>query len=332
MFKLKHKKITMKSAYFFALTLFLSGLTTDAMAAGTPANGGVGLGTVIGNTVNSFADVPGVLTGIAYLFGVILGFLGIMKLKAHVENPNQTEIWDPLKRFIAGGSFFALPTVFSAVITTVSKDVDDIKGSDYNTTGATGAGLDAKMVALIKDVWEPLHYLFVGFGYIAGFILILIGISRLLKTEQEGARGPMGLGTIMTFLVAGVLLSLNKILGAAVNSIFASDVKAKGVLNYTAGMDATAVGHANAVIGAIMAFVALIGWISFIRGFFIMRGVAEGNSQASMMAGVTHIIGGAIAVNLGAFINAVQATLGITGYGMTFSDATPYLTNVTFFA
>lgn len=333
MFKLNNKKPTIKGASIFALTLLLGSFATEAMAAGAPANSGVGLGALIGQTVNSFSDVPGMLAGLAYLFGIILGFMGIMKLKAHVENPTQIEIWDPLKRFIAGGAFFSLPTIFSAVVNTVSKDSEVIKASgNYNTGDASGAGLDAKMVALVQDIWEPLHYMFVWFGYLAGFILILIGISRLLKTEQEGARGPMGLGTIMTFLVAGVLLSLNKILGAAVNSIFASDVKVSGVLNYTAGMDPTAIGHANAVIGALVAFVALIGWISFIRGFFIMRGVAEGNSQVSMMAGVTHIIGGAIAVNLGAFINAVQATLGITGYGMTFSSAEPYLTSVTFFA
>ena len=318
---------------FFAFVLVF---TDQAWAIDEPPpssgrNSGT-LGSVITNTIQSSSTVPGLLAGLSYLFGIVLGFLGIVKLKDHVENPNQVQIWDPIKRFIAGGSFLALPTVARAAFQTVAKDTDTLSGSNFNTGGVSGAGLDAKLVALMRDIWDPLQFLFVGFGYLAGIILILIGISRLLKTEQEGARGPMGLGTIMTFIVAGILLSLNKILGATVNSIFQSPATNYASLNYTAGMDGAAVGHANAVIGAVMAFVAVIGWISFIRGFFIMRGVAEGNSQASAMAGFTHIIGGAIAVNLGAFISAVQNTLGIQEFGLEISSIEPYLTTVTFLA
>ena len=288
------------------------------------------LGAVIGNVVNSSSGIPGLLSGLSYLFGIILGFMGIIKLKHHVEDPNSIQIWDPIRRFIAGGSFLAFPTVIRAVYETVAKDTEVLKGSNFNTGGAKGEGLDAKLVALVADIWEPLQWLFVGFGYIAGLVLIMIGISRLLKGEQQG-QGGLNLGIIVTFIVAGFLLSLNRMLGAASESIFSSGAKNFASLSYTAGMDGDAIGHANAVIGAVMAFVAIIGWISFIRGFFIMRAVAEGNSQqASAMAGFTHIIGGAIAVNLGAFIQAVQNTLKIEEYGLTISSLEPYLTSVTF--
>ncbi|MCI5060371.1 MAG: hypothetical protein MRY79_04785 [Alphaproteobacteria bacterium] len=303
-----------------------------AGAHGQGAAGGGGgstLGSVITNLMNSTEGFPSLFAGFCYLCGLVFGFLGIWKLRMHVENPNQTEIWDPLKRFLAGGAFFSLPYLRDVVIETMAKGTDDISGSDFNTGGASSTGLDAMLVALMRDVWDPLQMIFVVFGYIAGLILIIIGVSRLLKSEQEGARGPMGFGTIMTFIVAGALLSLNKMLGAASESLFQSGAMNHAALSYTKGMEGS-VGHANAVIGAIMAFVAILGWISFIRGFFIMRGVAEGNQQASAMAGLTHIIGGAIAVNLGAFINAVQSTLGITDYGLTISSVEPYLTSVTF--
>ena len=314
------------------LSLGIFAFVMVAASSNAFAQNSQSLGTVIGNTVQSLSTVPGLLAGLSYLFGIVLGFMGIMKLKDHVESPNQTQIWDPIKRFLAGGMFLALPTMLGAVINTVSKDIDVIEGSDFNTSGVSGTGLDAKLVALMTDIWGPLQYLFTAFGYLAGIILILIGISRLLKTEQEGARGPMGIGTIMTFIVAGILLSFNKILGATVGSLFGGKATNFAELSYDAGMGATATGHANAVIGSIFAFVAIVGWISFIRGFFIMRGVAEGNSQASIMAGFTHIIGGSIAVNLGGFISAVQSTLGITEYGLTISSLEPYLTSVTFIA
>ncbi len=291
------------------------------------------LGWVICNTVESFKYAPSLLSGFAYLCGLILGFMGILKLKDHVESPNQVSIWDPIKRFIAGGMFFALPTVIEAVYNTIAEGGDVVVGaSKFNMTGASGGGLDAMLVALMSDVWQPMQYALTGFSWLAGLVLILIGISRLLKSEQEGARGPLGIGTIMTFLVAGVLLSLNTTLGAAVTSMFNGNASNFAELAYTQGMDPDAIKHSNAVIGAIMAFVAILGWVSFIRGFFIMRGVAEGNSQASMMAGVTHILGGAVAVNLGGIISAVQETLGINTLGLTISSIEPYITSVTMMA
>ena len=318
----------MKKLHAFTIITLATLIATHSSASAAT------LGSLINNLIQSTDTVPGLLVGVSYLIGIVFGFLGIMKLKDHVENAAQVPVWEPIKRFIAGGSFFALPTVVSATVNTVSKGMSSVDGSGYNLSGASGAGLDAKLIDLIGNIWDPLQFLFAGFGYVAGLILVIIGITRLLKTEQEGPRGPMGLGTIATFIVAGLLLSLNKIIGATVGSIFSGNITSHGELAYTAGMDGAALGHANAVIGAIMAFVAILGWISFLRGFFIMRGVAEGNSQASMMAGMTHILGGALAVNLGGFISAVQNTLGISDFGITFSslDMAPYLTTVTAFA
>jgi hypothetical protein len=121
---------------------------------------------------------------------------------------------------------------------------------------------------------------------------------------------------------------MNKILGATVGSFFEGGMTNHAVVKYAEGTSAAP--HVNAVVAAILAFVALLGWISFIRGFFIMRGVAEGNSQASAMAGFTHILGGALAVNLGGVLKAVQETLGITEYGLIITSIEPYLTATTF--
>lgn len=319
-----------------SLVLFLGDFAlaqTDADSGGS-ADGGTTLGELIKNTFVSTSGVPGLLAGFSYLCGLFFGMWAIFKLKAHAENPNNPEIWDPLKKFLAGGCFFVLPYMVRVVQNTVSRDGSELTGSSYNTGGASSDGLDGKLVALMKDIWEPMQFIMLGFCYLAGIILLIIGISRLLKTEQDGPKGPTSMGTIATFLVAGILLSLNKILGAAVNSVFLGGATNNAALTYTEGLG-DGVNHANAVIGAIMAFVAILGWISFIRGFFIMKDVAHGNGQASTMAGMTHIIGGAVAVNLGGIIKAVQATLGITEYGLTISSVDPslmeaYLTTVTF--
>ncbi len=301
---------------------------TVAMIIADPAlaSGGSGhcssgtLGGVICNTIKSSTGIPGLLTGLSYLMGLILGIMGIFKLKEHVESPGQVQIWDPLKRFLAGGSFFALPTVMKAA----QQTMDGGGGSAYANTqfqgSSSGKGLDAMMVRLVGDIWEPMLALLLAFGYLAGIILVMIGISRFLQTEQQGPRGPTGIGTIMTFLLAGAMFSLHKMVGALSSSLFNTNVvTTKGELVYKAGMSGTEVAHAEAVIAAAVAFVALLGWVSIVRGFFIVRGVAEGNSQASMMAGLTHLLGGALAVNLGPLLSAVQTTLQITDYGIKFS-------------
>jgi hypothetical protein len=150
-------------------------------------------------------------------------------------------------------------------------------------------------------------------------IFLMIGVSRLIKSAQDGARGPGGMGTIMTFVVGGTLISYNELMRAFSTTLFSNPLTLTyAELQYTKGMAAAETASAHAVITAILKFVILIGLISFVRGLFIIRGVAEGNQQASVMAGVTHIVAGAAAVNLGPLINAVQNTLGITRYGITF--------------
>lgn len=309
----------------FLMIALVFAAAAPALATTVDGGGGGGgsctegtLGGVICNMVASSSDMPFLFSAFSYMFGLVIGFLGILKLKDHVENPNNTPIWDPVKRLVAAGASFALPTVLGAAYRLVAGDgAEAAGGDDFNSGGATDLGLDGMMVKLIGNVWEPMQMLLFGFCYLAGIILIIIGISRLLKTEQDGPRGPTGIGTIFTFIVGGALMAVDKIMGSSLGSLFGGpNAMYYASLAYTDGMDEAMIGHANAVIAAVIAFVAILGWISFIRGFFILRGVSEGNSQASMMAAVTHILGGAIAVNLGGFISAVQETLGISGMGL----------------
>lgn len=193
----------------------------------------------------------------------------------------------------------------------------------FNESGGGGscapAGLDMAMYCLMADIFSPIHVAVNFFSLLAGIMFVMIGISRVMKNAQDGAKGPGGIGTLATFLTGGVLLSMNSILGAVSESIFdSSQVLTYATLSYTDGLGDGEIAHANTVISAIIKFMIIVGIISFVRGWFIMRGVAEGNQQASAMAGTTHIIGGALAVNLGPLLNAIQETLGITGLGISF--------------
>lgn len=104
-----------KSYYSFGAALTLGTLvSSEAMAA--PANN---FNSIASNMTTSIASLPSLLSALAYLFGLLLGVLGIMKIKDHVENPTQTPLKDGAIRLAAGGALFALPIVFEAMNETI---------------------------------------------------------------------------------------------------------------------------------------------------------------------------------------------------------------------
>lgn len=295
-------------------------ITSVLVLGGADAAYAQTLGNVIENTVNSSAEIPFLFAAVAYMIGITLGVLGVIKLYEHVQNPNQVHISEGLKRLLAGGALLALPIVVEAAWRTMNDDNIDAVTLSAFSGQTTGIGLDSMMQDLMADIHDPLDWAMKAFCYLAGLVLVIIGILRLLKSSQEGPRGPGGAGTLMTFIVAGALLSVDAMLGAWSSSLFASSQVANtSVLSYTGGLTAAEEQHVLGVLSTILIFMMILGWISFIRGWFILRDVAEGNHNASLMAGLTHLFGGALAVNLGPLMNAVQETLGLTGYGVNFT-------------
>jgi hypothetical protein len=277
-----------------------------------------GLGQMFCNLTNNSSQLPGFVAAIAYLLGVYFAMVALFKLKEHVLNPDRAPLSDAIKRFVAGGLLFSLPSVVTAIRETLIGGKNMISPYDYGGVGfqvKASGGLDTNFAYFVADIWQPLSVGISAFGYIAGLVLTVVAISRLVKTAQEGAKGPAGFGTIMTFFTAGALFSLDSMMGAFSTSLFGSNI-IRTYPTLSSGMttgDEFVDVRIEGVLTSIIAFVAIVGWISFVRGFFIMRDAAEGNQQASIMAASTHLIAGAIAVNLGPFLMAVQSTFGIQG-------------------
>lgn len=347
------------------------GAALDGLSFGLLDTGGNSLGSALCAIVTNTGTLPAILNVFSYLFGLVLGFMALLKIRDHVLNPQQTPLSQGLSRLAAGGAFFSFPIIIEMVRATVtpasttgaellsvagiggtttgynvdgidceaggsitsliddltsSIDLGGFLGFDGGGGGGEGAadvssaGLDGRLYCAVSDVLGPLHSVINFFTLVAGMIFVMIGISRLLKSEQDGPKGPGGIGTIMTFITAGVLISFSDFIRIFTSTIFNDpQTKTQGVLQYTTGMNPTEIAHAEMVIAAVLKFMIMIGLISFARGIFIIRSLAEGNNQASLMAGVTHMVGGALAVNLGPLMNAVQLTLGIESIGIAFS-------------
>jgi len=91
------------------------------MSGAEDANAGQDFSTIAENITNSISGIPGLLTGVSYMLGILLGVLGILKIKDHVENPSQTPLQHGAIRLTAGGGLFALPIVYEAMTTTVGE-------------------------------------------------------------------------------------------------------------------------------------------------------------------------------------------------------------------
>lgn len=344
------------TSVFAGISFFFSGYGQNICTPGAGVLGALGIGTVttgelLCDIILHTGFIPAFLSAIAYLIGLVFGLWGIFKIRDHVLNPQQTGIWEGVSRFIAGGLFFALPIIvevarntfvpgalmpFSAAPVTGYNVTGDPGGGGLGGAlggllgalgglfggggGACGAGLDGMLACFMADIMGPLHVVLNFFSFVAGMILLMVGTSRLIKSAQDGARGPGGLGTIMTFAVGAALISYNEIVRAFSTTFTGSaTTNTYAYMEYTDGMSGDEVVAAHIVITSIIQFMILVGLISFVRGLFIVRSVAEGNQQASIMAGMTHLIGGALAINLGPLMNAVQGSLGIADFGISFS-------------
>lgn len=123
----KMKKSAKRGYYMFGagMTVGMMGLPMDAMAG--PPTGGADFTGIAKNITESSAGLPGMISGVSYLVGSLLAVLGVMKIKDHVEKPDNTPLKDGAIRLTAGGALFALPIVTEAML---------------NTAGAGGEAVD----------------------------------------------------------------------------------------------------------------------------------------------------------------------------------------------
>ncbi len=109
----------------FYLSCQLAGLLLLTISA-DPATAAT-FSTIAQNMTESIEELPGLLTGLSYMMGLLMGVLGVLKVKDHVENPTQTPLKDGAIRMASGGALFSLPIVYEAML---------------NTIGTTGAGVE----------------------------------------------------------------------------------------------------------------------------------------------------------------------------------------------
>ncbi|MFN7114981.1 MAG: hypothetical protein ACK4PK_11560 [Alphaproteobacteria bacterium] len=299
-------------------TLLFASLFT--VVAADNAFAGQKMGDVLINTLRATDGITIIFSTIAYITGALLAITGIFKFKQHVDNPQQTSLWEGIKRMVAGGCFLSLPFMIRIVRGSIFAG-EAIGSNKLGNTGTTkaalsGGGLDKMVFDFMSNIAGPAEALLTAIAYLSAIALLLVGISRLTKRVEEGPRGPGGVGTITTFVASGALFSFGDSMGTFADSLFGgtgNTLKTNSLVSNTVITDNVSRLRVQTVIEAVMAFVMLVGYIAFIRGWFVLRAFADGQQGATVAQGLTFLFGGTLAINLGEFINVIMRTVNVTG-------------------
>lgn len=301
-------KYTYKYSGFVLFALLVAvnifGFTHPAFAQQT-------LGAMTDNLYFSLLSLQTFLSMLSYLLGTFFTIVALRGIKNYVDDPDRNTAQYFILRLIAGAFFIFAPTFANIIVDSIGGgsvgEGDLLTYTNQTTPDINQDGLEGALVNFVYDFAEPfLSNLLPFFSYAAGIILMMIGLKRLAQDNGNGPQAAGGTGTMGTFLVAAMLLALGYIMYAFNMSLFGTDTVTSNPLLVTTASPALQE-SAQQVMWGVFIFLRIVGYISVVRGLFMLRGAAEGQN-VSMMAVSTHLIAGAMLANATAFVLAVQET------------------------
>ena len=144
-------------------------------------------------------------------------------------------------------------------------------------------------------------------GIILGIFISAVGVVKLKEYSESGGRTTFK--TPVTLIFVGVMLvALPASINMATETM--SLGKNTGHLVFSIGSSASLPPGMDAAIKGVLLFVKMVGHIAIVRGFFILKRLGEGQ-QGEMGRALTHIFGGALAVNINKTVEILANTVGM---------------------
>jgi hypothetical protein len=283
-----------------------------------------GMMCILSRNIAPFYDL---MVGISYIAGAIMIGIGLSQLAYFTDTfsaNKQYGIARPKGLLVAGAGLLALPAFINVCVGSIfgvnfgANYGNGLNGCMPEINGGGGiageVGLDGLMLNLVYNIKGPMVYMLSTIAILAGVFLIIRGLVKASRfgTDQRTHSIPI----IITNIVIGtVLFSLGTSMDSVLTSVFGGDsIEGSGNLMNTilADFDADVAPFQRAVYAA-LTFFQLIGMIAFIRGWLILKNSVEGQGQATVAQGLTHIIGGVLCVNIYRFLEVMDTTFG-TGF------------------
>lgn len=283
------------------------------------------LGSMMCDISFNLAPFEKLFVGLSYITGAILIGMGLMQLAFFTDTINagrQFGVSRPKGYLIAGAALLALPAFIRLLVASLFGNFETADmGGGLNacvpTVGAGGAagtvGLDGLVMNMVMNIKSPMVFMLSVISILIGIFLVAMA---LIKASKFGQNPKASVPNIIANLVIGTILytvgtSLNTILATVFGT---SAIAGPGVVVNAIAFDFGADTQPfQAAVYAALTFFQLVGMIAFIRGWLILKDAVEGHSQKTVAQGLTHIFGGVCAVNIYAFLQAMDTTFG-TGF------------------
>ena len=173
------------------------------------------------------------------------------------------------------------------------------------------SGLDmAQIFSNIGMQIDPIMNFLVVLCYVIG---VGLSVSAVMKLKKYGTRTAFMsvemsmVGPFMQFFIGVGLFYMPYFISAINLTIFTSS----GVENEL-GYTSSSIDY-DAYVEPVLGVIQIIGVISFIRGWLMLsKATNPGQQPGAISKGVTHVIGGILAVNIRTFITVIYQTLGLT--------------------
>ena len=283
-----------------------------AVLAPTSAAWAQTVGDSITGGMTGVATMPVLINYISYIAGFVVAVTGLLKVKDHVVAPDRTPLSHGLWRLGAAGLLISLPVAAGLLMRTMltSTVFETTKGATtVDMAVSASPSLDQMMINLIANIKAPMGFLIWSLSAILGLFFLVSAFVRMAKgAGQDGPRGSLGSGTVGRVIIGAILLSLAATADIFTTTIFGgASAQFKGLS--ISGVSTSTLEHAESVMAAILVFVQIIGFIAFMRGFLMLRALADGNNGVSTAAAATHIVGGAVAINIAPALKVIQQTV-----------------------
>lgn len=274
------------------------------------------LGQITCNLYDNLRPFMPFFSAVAYIGGAVLGIKGALLFKKHAENPNDSQIVKGIAHWIAAGALLSLPAaaeMFQASLGLTMTNTGTT-GCDPTAPATQAAQLDQMMENFVNNIYQPMISTLSVLCYVIGIFLICRGLVRSSKVGTD-PRAASTHGIVVNFVVGAILCTLGGMMDTMLTTVFATAsitpfeelINWSNIVGTDSGINTEA---ADRTVKAILMFVQIVGAIAFIRGWLIVKNAIEGTGQATVPQGITHVIGGTMAFNIGAMLQIFDRTFG----------------------
>ncbi len=287
---------------------FLLGTTNLAFAQAAS------LGDVLCNAFANAKPFGQAFQWVAWAIGAVMTIQGIHGFRQHAEGPQNNPMTRPIMLWFGAGCLFAVPQIAGMVANSFYTTGGG--GSMSCSVGSTGGGasLDLMVAGFVGNIKGPIIAFSSIVAMLSGLFMIVNGLVKSGKYGHDPRAN--SIHQILTNLGFGALLltigdNLNMMMSSVFGSSTVSEPTQSSVLSwgFVSSVGGGSAQFANAIAAA-LAFIQIIGAIAFVRGWLILKKVVGGDGQTSMAQGITHILGGVLAINIPAFLKIMDTTFG----------------------